>query len=271
MKRSVIGVDLGGTNIKTVLLDARDLLPRNRAQSDTQAAHGVKQVVANIVCAIGEQTAWARAHGYAVRSIGIGSAGLVDRGTVRNSPNLPGWQGSVPLQRLIEKGLQPDRTPVFIENDVNCFVVAERRLGAGRGWNNVIGLTLGCIEALVGAEAITARYRIQNSEFRIQNSDLTVARIALLARQKNAAALRTFAETGRLLGVGLANIVNTFNPQAVIIGGGVAQSGRLIIGPAVAEMRKRAMPYNARAVKVRTAKLGPLAGAIGAALVALQK
>ena len=74
-------------------------------------------------------------------------------------------------------------------------------------------------------------------------------------------------ETGTLLGVGLANYANIFNPQAIVIGGGVAQAGKYILDPAIKEMKRRAMPFNVLGIKVKTARLGPWAGAIGAALL----
>jgi glucokinase len=89
------------------------------------------------------------------------------------------------------------------------------------------------------------------------------------AKGRDRQASLALSETGRLLGVGLANIANIFNPQAVVIGGGVSQAGHFILRPAIAEMKRSAMPYNARGVKVLVANLGPMAGAIGAGLLSI--
>lgn len=309
MKKAVIGIDLGGTNIKSALLDAATLRILGQASRPTQAGEGVARVVENIAQAVEEHLLAAGRIGGRVIGAGVGSAGLVDRGMVRNSPNLPGWQGVVPLQRLLEKRLVKHRLSIAVENDVNAFLLAEQRLGAARGLDNVIGLTLGtgvgggiivdgklyrgttggagelghmvikhdgpkcncgnqgCLEALVGSRAIVNRYN--DLRFRAHQrmaKNITVAEIAMNARKRDALATQALAETGRLLGIGLANLVNVFNPQAIVVGGGVAQAGRLILSPAIAEMRARAMPYNVRGVKVVTAKLGEMAGAIGASL-----
>ncbi len=309
MKKTIIGIDLGGTNIKSVLLDAATRGILGQASRPTQAEAGVARVVENIARVVEGHLSEARRIGRRVIGAGVGSAGLVDRGVVRNSPNLPGWQGAVPLRRLLDKRLSQHRLPIVIENDVNAFVLAEQRLGAARDLENVIGLTLGtgvgggiiidgklyrgttggagelghmvikhdgprckcgntgCLESLVGSQAIVNRYN--DLRFRAHqrlSNDITVAEIAANARRRDALAVQALAETGRLLGIGLANLVNIFNPQAIVIGGGVAQAGRLILMPAIAEMRTRAMPYNARGVKVLKAKLGELAGAIGASL-----
>ncbi|MDI6740619.1 MAG: ROK family protein [Candidatus Edwardsbacteria bacterium] len=310
MKPVLIGIDLGGTNIKSVLLDAATGKILHSEQSDTQAGRGVAAVVANIASAIYQQRAAAKNQHRRVAAIGVGSAGLVDKGFVRNSPNLPGWQGAVPLLRLLKQELKGSTIPVVIENDVNTMILAEQRIGAAKGFAHVIGLTLGtgvgggiildgrlyrgsrggagelghtvickdgpkclcgnngCLEALVGTRAIINRYCFLKSEIRNQKSEITVATIAARARHSDRNARASLHETGRLLGVGLANIVNTFNPEVIVIGGGVAQAGKLILDPAIKEMKRRAMPYNAAQVKVKPARLGPWAGAIGAALAA---
>ncbi len=310
MKQALIGIDLGGTNIKSVLLDALTSRVINRLQVGTQAACGVKAVVANIVDAIRQQLAFANDRRLSVIAVGIGSAGLVDKGVVRNSPNLPGWQGAVPLLRLLKKELRAVKLPIVIDNDANSFVAAEQRLGAARGATDVVGLTLGtgvgggiivdgrlyrgasggagelghavickdgpkclcgnrgCLEAFVGAGAIIARYRALKSKIKNQKSKITVAQIAEWATHGDRDARTALRQTGILLGVALANYANIFNPAMIVIGGGVAQAGRLIIGPAAEEMKRRAMPHNARCATVKQAKLGPWAGAIGAALIA---
>lgn len=309
MKNVLLGLDLGGTNIKGVLLDARTLKPVRRLQVPTAARRGSRAVIGTMAGAIRELMTWATANRMSVRSIGIGSAGLVNKGTVRNSPNLPGWQGAVPLERLLKKELPGLKIPLAIDNDANCFALAEAFCGAGKGLQNVIGLTLGtgvgggivlggklyrgstggagelghisikydgprclcgnkgCLEAMVGANAIIARYGALNSNFKLQISNFTVAQISAYAKKRDKAAVITLMETGTLLGVGLANYVNIFNPQAIVIGGGVAQAGKYILEPALKEMKKRAMQYNALDVKVKLARLGPWAGAIGAALL----
>lgn len=309
MVKAVIGIDLGGTNIKSVLLEASRHRILRQASHPTQAETGVAQVVENIALEVEGHLMAAKPIGCRVIGIGVGSAGLVDRGVVRNSPNLPGWQGAVPLQRLLKRRLADYRLPITIENDVNAFVLAEQKMGAAKGLRNVIGLTLGtgvgggiiidgklyrgttggagelghmvikhdgprckcgnsgCLESLVGSQAIINRYN--DLRFRAHQKlerDISVAEIASRAKNKEALAIQALAETGRLLGIGLANLINIFNPQAIVIGGGVAQAGKFILIPAVAEMRARAMPYDTKDVKILKAKLGEFAGAIGASL-----
>ncbi len=312
MRKAAVGVDLGGTNIKSVLVDITRGKATDQGSRPSQAEAGVARVVENLALAAESLKASADRSGTRVTAIGVGSAGLVDRGVVRNSPNLPGWQGAVPLRRLLEKRLARHRLPVSVENDVNAFVVAETRLGAARGLDNVIGLTLGtgvgggiiaggrlyrgttggagelghmvirhdgpackcgnrgCLESLVGSQAIVNRYNDLRFRAHLRmEANVTVKEIVERARRRDQQAALALSETGRLLGIGLANIANIFNPQAVVIGGGISQAGRLIVRPAIDEMRRRAMPYNVKGLKVLLASLGPMSGAIGAALVSL--
>ncbi len=306
---ALMGLDLGGTNIKSVLLDARSLKVIVKRQIPTLAHLGSVAVVKILAGEIDYLLRVAGSKNIGVAAIGLGSAGLVNRGTVRNSPNLPGWQGAVPLERLLKKELPGLRIPLAIDNDANCFVLAETFCGAAKGFQNVVGLTLGtgvggglvldgklyrgstggagelghtsikydgprclcgnkgCLEAMVGAGAIIERYRSRNTEYRIQNTALSVAQISGRAKKGETAAIKALMETGTLLGVGLANYANIFNPQAIVIGGGVAQAGKYILDPAIKEMKRRAMPFNVLGIKVKPARLGPWAGAIGAALL----
>jgi glucokinase len=81
-------------------------------------------------------------------------------------------------------------------------------------------------------------------------------------------AMEVVAEAGRHLGVALASLANIFDPDVFVIGGGVSAAGELLIGPAREELRRRALPpQNQRPVKL--AELGPEAGMIGAAAMAL--
>lgn len=310
MRSVLLGLDLGGTNIKGVLLDPKTLKTVHRLQVPTAAGRGARAVIGTMAGAVRELREWAAANNMKVKSIGIGSAGLVNRGTVRNSPNLPGWQGAVPLERLLKRKLGRPNIPLLIDNDANCFVLAEAFCGAAKGFQFVVGLTLGtgvggglvlegklyrgstggagelghtsikydgprclcgnrgCLEAMVGSAAIVKRYN--DLLFRSHHHlipENNVAMISARAGKGDKAAVKTLAETGTLLGVGLANYANIFNPQAIVIGGGVAQAGKYILGPAVREMKQRAMPFNLLKVKVKAARLGPWAGAIGAALL----
>jgi glucokinase len=131
----VVGIDLGGTKILSVCLDA-SLEVVGRDYRETGASDGPEAVIERM-------TASARAAAAArpIAAAGVSTPGPVDlvRGIVTAPPNLPGWR-DVPLADLISRNLG---VPAWIENDANAAALAEHRLGAGRGSQHVILVTIG--------------------------------------------------------------------------------------------------------------------------------
>ena len=78
-------------------------------------------------------------------------------------------------------------------------------------------------------------------------------------------------QVGRMLGVGLSNFVNIFNPEVIVVGGGVMAAGDLLLEPARTEMRARALEPNRDLVRVVSAKFGPEAGMLGASVLAFDE
>jgi glucokinase len=88
------------------------------------------------------------------------------------------------------------------------------------------------------------------------------------AKAGDAVAIKCVATLGRHLGVGVANAINTFDPQVVAIGGGVSSAGELLLGPARAVALEYVLPGVGTATEIRIARSGPQAGVRGAALLA---
>jgi len=131
----VLGIDLGGTKILSVCLDA-SLNIVDRDYRETLPDEGPEAVIARMV-----ESGRAASEGRDVRAIGVSAPGPLDlnRGIVTRAPNLPGWQ-NIPLQRRISElyGL-----PAWVENDANAGAVAEHRLGAGRGSRHMVLIAIG--------------------------------------------------------------------------------------------------------------------------------
>ena len=138
----------------------------------------------------------------------------------------------------------------------------------------------GCLETLASGTAMAreAQERIERGE---QSSliqkvggdtgRITARDIAVAARRGDLLARQVIARAADYLGIGLANIVNIFNPELIIIGGGVAKMGKLLLAPAVRTMRAMAFPEPTAQVRVVRAQLGDRAGVLGAVAFALQK
>ena len=122
----------------------------------------------------------------------------------------------------------------------------------------------GCLEAHVQAAAIIRMARAANVAHR---GRLTPERLADLARRGNRQARAVWQQVGRLLGRGLAGVVNLLNPDRIVIGGGVANAWPLFAQALQRTIRAEAMPVSARSVRVVRAQLGEQAGIIGAAML----
>jgi glucokinase len=101
-----------------------------------------------------------------------------------------------------------------------------------------------------------------------EGRELTGPLITELANAGDPVAGGAIETIGRALGVGIANLVNIFNPQVVVIGGGVIAAGELLLAPAREVMMERALSPGKDSVRVEAARFGPEAGMIGAALFA---
>jgi glucokinase len=126
----------------------------------------------------------------------------------------------------------------------------------------------GCLEAFVGAYGILRRFRDALASGRSSRlapgPDPRVKEIADTARAGDALASDVLRDTGRYLGVGLANFANLFNPEKIVVTGGVSRAGDAILDPARDEMKLRAFPAVTESLEVLPGRLGDDAGPLGA-------
>ncbi len=130
---SIIGIDLGGTNIRAGCVVQQSLGPiLAKKLSGHQSSEEVLDQVFHFIEKLLSPS---------VTGIGIGVPGLVDQqtGTVFDVVNIPSWK-QIPLQKLIEDRFQ---LPVLVNNDANCFALGEYYFGKGKGSNSMVGLTVG--------------------------------------------------------------------------------------------------------------------------------
>jgi glucokinase len=289
-----LGLDLGGTNIKWVVVErnAGDWQSLDRGQVTTPAADGPDAVVARLA-AIGAE-AIERDPG--VTTVGIGIPGLYDpaAGTTRFLVNIPGAWKDRPVAGPVGAALG---LPAALINDARAFGLAELRLGAARGASSMVGLTLGtgiggviaidgrvhlghdgtggelghqtlepdgppcgcgnrgCLEALARADRIAAAC-----------GTATVEAAMVAARAGDPKAVAGLLVIGRYLGIGIANMIVVINPDVVVIGGGISAAFDLLRDPIEAELRRRVYTTALDRVRLAPAELGTWAGAIGAAL-----
>jgi glucokinase len=135
------GIDLGGTKIQTVVVDA-DHKALGEARRQTPTSGGPADVAGEMVAAMRDAIEAAKLDADGLTGIGVGSPGEVDEksGTVSNARNLPGWEGRFELGKALTAELG---APVKVGNDVGVATMAEARLGAGRPYSSLIGVFWG--------------------------------------------------------------------------------------------------------------------------------
>ncbi|WP_406195103.1 ROK family protein [Kitasatospora sp. NBC_01560] len=306
-----VGVDVGATKIAAVRVSADGtVVARARRATPRGTAHTLVGAVGDLVTQV---------RGERVTAVGVGLPGMVDArtGALAFGPGLA--FARAPLRALIAEAVG---LPVVADNDANAAAWAEYRLGAGRGHDHLVLVTLG---TGLGCGVVVAGRLLRGSHgFAAEASHLTVepggplcecgnrgcwgvsasgATIARLGRQAAAArpasllgrlidrgspdageavteaarggdrqALEILDRVGTLTGTGLAALANLFDPSVLIVGGGPVSAGELLLAPARASFARRLhSPGDRPPVPVLTARFANDAGAIGAALLALDR
>ncbi|MCD8378446.1 MAG: ROK family protein [Candidatus Gastranaerophilales bacterium] len=131
----------------------------------------------------------------------------------------------------------------------------------------------GCLEAFASGPSIVAMAEEyikggKSTKYReLANPDITPYIVSEAAKQGDPVAKQIFTIIGEYIGVGLASVVNLLNPEKIIVGGGVAAAGDILMTPIKETLVERAMPIAASTVQVVPAQLGNTAGVIGASLL----
>jgi glucokinase len=309
----VIGVDAGGTKLLAGVVE------RDDAQGLT-VGHRVRRLWgggdrAEILDTMVEAVLSA---GREALAVGFGIPALMDfaAGVAVSSVHLP--LDGLPFRSLMEERLG---LPVFVDNDANMAVLAEQRVGAAQGFENVVMLTLGtgigsgvvlggrlfrgstgaaaeighmtidhhgppcqgtcpgrgCLEVMasgtaIGREGTDAGQRDPESALGravAQRGMVTGEEVTALAVEGDAVACSVMAAIGRSLGAGLASVVNIFEPEVIVIGGGASAAGDLLLDPAREVVASRALRPGRDSVRIVPAVLGEEAGMVGAGLFAL--
>jgi len=134
----------------------------------------------------------------------------------------------------------------------------------------------GCLEAFASGTAIAARAReaiaagglVRTARLAEHDPPLSAETVYLAGQQGEAEATAIIESAGRYLGMGLASLINAFNPQAIVIGGGLTNMGDTILGPAVETARTRSFAQSFTDVRIVEGELGERAPALGAIAVA---
>jgi glucokinase len=293
----VIGVDVGGTKLLAGAVDREGVVARRREvptvlTSQDELLAALDGLVESML-------------GDDVAALGFGLPSMIDQrsGTAVNSVNIP-----LAGVRFRDRMRERFDLPVGVENDANAATLAEWQIGAARGADHVVMLTLGTgiggglvldgrlYRGSIGAGAELGHMVLDydgppcgqgcngHGHFEVLASGPAADALARerfgpesgardLGRRSEAGdeeAAEILALVGRRLGAGLASLVNVFNPELIVLGGGFAEVGEPLLRPARELVEQEALPPARDLVRIVPAELGPDAGLLGAALVGFQ-
>jgi glucokinase len=290
----VIGVDLGGTKILAGSIDVDGrVLERHEVPTPTRSQEELLEAIAAAIEPLADP-------GFG--ALGLGIPSVLDRSTGRALGSI-----NIPLTDVSLNDLLGERfgVPVAVENDANVAALAEWKLGAGRGAENLVLLTLGtgvgggvvldgalyrgwaelghvvivadgppCQGTCTGRghlEAVASGTAADRAAEKLWGDGATAELLVGRAEEGDPAALEALAGIGHLLGAAIGSFVNIFAPELTIVGGGFGIAASEFLLPSAQEVARREALEPARAgIRIVKAELGSDAGLIGAGLLAFE-
>jgi glucokinase len=290
------GFDLGGTYLKYGVIDEQGRVLQEETANTPESVEELFVLLESIWDTI------QNVHLSNIKAAGFGFPGIFNASEQRiiQSPNCPQIDGHALIPSL-KKFIN---VPFFLDNEANYAAYGEHKMGAGKGALSLVLLTIGtgigtgiilngqlwqgacgfagelghvtvnpagekcrcgnrgCLETEVSSQKIVNSYR----QFREFEDKLTVKEIARRAGNGDEASLQIFAQVGSYLGIGLSIIINLLNPEKILLGGGVMESGEFLLPAALEEAKRRSFTASYECCQIERTKLGNKAGFIGAAL-----
>jgi len=293
----VIGVDVGGTKTLAAVVTQEGTI-ETRLERPTDVS-SQEALLGQLDAAVEEL----RSGNDGIAALGFGLPSQIDQPSGRALSSV-----NIPLANFDFRNRMAERhgLPVGIDNDANAAAIGEWHAGAARGAQNVVMVTLGTgiggglilsgqpYRGATGRgaelghvvveydgppcgcggrghlEAVAAGPAADRAARRLYGAGSNAHDLVRRGRAGEAEAVEALAEIGRRLGAGIASFMNVFEPEVVIVGGGFAAAGELLLAPAREIVVREALPPIRNQARIVPAELGPDAGVIGAAMVALE-
>jgi len=301
----VLGLDIGGTKFAAGVVSA-DGEVSGFVVAPAHAQRGPKDGLARLFELGRNALGDAGLPADELAGIGIGCGGPLDweRGVLIAPLHLPGWE-NVPVVALAGDAFG---RPAVVDNDATAAAAAEHRFGAGRGTRNIVYLTVstgvgggvilegrlyrgstgnggelghvtvdwhgrqcrgcgrrGCLEAYASGTSIAERAREAGMDAAAATD------VAAAARAGDPIAVQVWQETCEALACGITSLANLFEPELVVIGGGVSRVGEQLLGPVRELVRAQVIAPAGRELGIVQAALGDSVGVVGAAAVAFER
>jgi glucokinase len=297
MGQRLIGVDVGGTKVSVAVLEDGKLSKPKIRPTNLSSSEALVDELVDAISSEGPATA-----------VGVGLPSVIDfaTGTARSSVNIP-LQG-VPLRHILTERLG---IPTFVDNDATVAALAEAHdddmrpiadivvmftIGTGVGGGIVIGgrtfrgatgaapeIGHTIIAAQLADGAPQAAGFPQPASLEHHAAGRALDRLGLergigdghavvaAARAGDPDAQDAMRILGEALGIGIANAINTFDPDLVVVGGGVSTAGEMLLRPARESAQRFVLNGVGTRTEIRLARYGPQAGVRGATLLAGQE
>lgn len=275
MKENLIGVDIGGTNIRCgVVSNDKKLLSYKK--EGIKDKYSEKKILIQLTGMLDEYNL------NNIKGIGVGVPAIVslETGVLREAYNLPGWK-SIPLKKILEKRY---KIPVLVNNDANCFALCEKHFGSARNYSNIAGVIIGTgfgVGVIINNKLYCGNNCAAGEFGRIILKDKTVEdycsgkffideynmagkEIYALAKKNNKTGLNAFKEFGKNLGLGISIVINSIDPEIVVLGGSISKAYRFFKRPLLASLKKYTYKHVYKNIKIKPSKIEK-AGVLGAA------
>jgi len=294
-----IGIDIGVNYILGVVTDLKgNIINEQKLSMKDSAFEDVLNRVKKMVYTLMEPLPQSP---YGVVGIGIGIPGIVDKqGNILLAPNL-GWKNCEIKQQIEEEF----NIPVIIENEANAGAYGEKQFGVGKSFNDIIyvsvgiGIGVGLIlnnqlyqgvngfsgelgHMVIQMDGAPCRcgskgcWEVYASEHALIDNakDLdnpTLESIIDLAKNNDEKAISLFEEIGKYLGFGINNIINTFNPEQIIIGNRLAMAKQWIEQPLQDIVQSHALAFQQKNLQISFSQHSTHSAALGVSAFAFEQ
>jgi N-acetylglucosamine repressor len=309
----VLGVDIGGDNIRVILIDITGNIIAS-ITSKTDVTKDGKKLLNEVSNMINKFIVDSKVPESKIAGIGLSISGVIDPDSGKSifCPNINGLN-DFPLKAFLE---EKTKLSVFVDESVRCMALAEKHYGIAKDYDNFIFVSLGkgigigiyangkiyrgstglsgelghitvsengpicncgnrgCLEAIASGPGILKRAKegiengIVTSIMSAINNDLSSLTVEIIAREAEKGdkyAYSLINRTGEYIGIAIAAALNLFGPELVVLGGGIANSGDIMIDAIKRTVQMRALGVITKKVKILKSLLGDNIAALGAA------
>lgn len=315
-KKYALGVDIGGTNIKYIIIDqyGKEI---DHYQNHTEAKKGSKHILKNVVKGI--HHICSKNSKIRLQGIGIGSPGLInEKGkVVTGAANLPGWNGTNIKAYLAKK----INLPIFVDNDVTLVALGEAYFGIGKRYNRVLCLALGtglgggiivnkhiyrgkygyagefghmivnpdgprctcgnkgCLESYASTvglkraiyDKLTQGVKTKILKIAEDRNNIMPIHIFKAYEKGDKVAKQILDEMSYYLSMGIANLYNIFDPDIIILAGGISHAGSTLIHLIKKHIHKFILKFFRDKLNIKVSHFIHKSGVMGTAALVFEK